>query len=131
MGVREVIETVLREQGLDLDAGFHSWRCAYPDRYAPCTCVADLTTELMRSLVDMPAIDLIDLFTLSPPSAPEQLDVWDDQGRVQVSFSAREASVQLETYGGSVWLDSAEAGRLAMQVWALATRASTSYEPEH
>ena len=38
---------ILLEAGLnDTDSSLHSWRCAYPDRYSPCTCLADLVTDL-------------------------------------------------------------------------------------
>ena len=49
--MRATVIRVLAEHGLSGNDGeFHSWRCAYPDIYGPCTCVADFTEDMMLAL---------------------------------------------------------------------------------
>lgn len=40
----ESLMTVLRDESVD---ELHSWRCAYPDRYGPCSCVAELADAVL------------------------------------------------------------------------------------
>lgn len=41
------IAQILNDNGLaDGHNGFHGWRCAEPDRYGPCTCVAEVAAEI-------------------------------------------------------------------------------------
>lgn len=53
--VGAAIERALRENGLSdqpdkYDSSIHSWRCEHPDRYGPCTCFAELVTDLAAGL---------------------------------------------------------------------------------
>lgn len=40
--------SVLLEHGINGNAqdSIHSWRCDYPERYGPCTCLDDLVADL-------------------------------------------------------------------------------------
>lgn len=43
------LNLTLVENGIEREApdDLHSWRCEYPDRYGPCTCVEDLLNDLV------------------------------------------------------------------------------------
>jgi hypothetical protein len=44
MGERDELVALLLGEGVD---DLHSWRCAYPDRYGACSCVADLAGAIL------------------------------------------------------------------------------------
>lgn len=50
--MRDIIERVLREQGLgDNGASPHGWRCEHPDRYPGyCSCVDDAARAIVDAL---------------------------------------------------------------------------------
>ena len=48
---REQLAEVLIEEGAGPGNSIHSWRCAYPDRYGPCSCVEEATDALLASPV--------------------------------------------------------------------------------
>lgn len=49
-GLAEVVAQVLLDEGGGPGSSLHSWRCEYPDRYGPCTCVAD-TADILADAV--------------------------------------------------------------------------------
>lgn len=53
MSGRDAIEKALAENGVD--SGIHSWRCEYPDRYGPCTCLEELVDDLNAVAGDIAA----------------------------------------------------------------------------
>lgn len=48
------VKKILREYGISdtTNDGPHSWRCEYPERYGECTCLNDLTKDIMTVLDD-------------------------------------------------------------------------------
>lgn len=50
--LRAAITTALAENGVNSRApsGIHSWRCEYPDRYGPCSCLDELVDDLVRAV---------------------------------------------------------------------------------
>jgi hypothetical protein len=44
-----LVALLLSEGAGEPEHGIHGWRCAYPERYGPCDCVAQLATEIKMS----------------------------------------------------------------------------------
>ena len=52
--MREALSNALTENGISEGVdGLHGWRCAHPDRYGPCTCVAELLDDLAAALAPL------------------------------------------------------------------------------
>lgn len=45
-----VVKEFLRYEGGEPGCSMHSWRCEHPDRYGPCTCLEDVSTQLLAAL---------------------------------------------------------------------------------
>jgi hypothetical protein len=41
---------VLNDGGGQPGSGLHSWRCEHPDRYGPCTCVAEVASDVVAAV---------------------------------------------------------------------------------
>lgn len=53
MTLEERITKVLAENGIAGNGGeLHGWRCAYPERYGECDCLATLVAELVVAVRD-------------------------------------------------------------------------------
>lgn len=76
--MKDIIERVLREQGLDDNgASPHGWRCQHPDRFPDyCTCVSDavqaIAAELEAAGYRMTSMEHTALMPLS--SQPRTID---------------------------------------------------------
>lgn len=40
----------LRAEGGDPGSSIHGWRCAYPDRYGPCDCLAESAAGILAAI---------------------------------------------------------------------------------
>ena len=49
------VAEALNEEGAAPGSSLHSWRCEYPDRYGPCTCV-DETARAVLDALDLPGL---------------------------------------------------------------------------
>lgn len=46
-----IISEVIKSEGGAPESSIHSWRCSYPDKYGPCSCVeemAEIIIEVLR-----------------------------------------------------------------------------------
>lgn len=57
----DVIRDVLLDYGASPGGSLHSWRCEHPDRYGPCTCVAEVVAAVVAAIRAMDAETLADL----------------------------------------------------------------------
>lgn len=46
----DALKRVLTEWGMADGGDPHSWRCSHPDRYGPCTCVDEITSDLTAAV---------------------------------------------------------------------------------
>lgn len=46
----QVVMAVLRDEGGDPGSSLHSWRCEYPDRYGPCSCLREAASAVLDAL---------------------------------------------------------------------------------
>jgi hypothetical protein len=49
------VKGTLAEYGISgtSNDGPHTWRCEYPERYGACTCIDDLTKDIVSALNDI------------------------------------------------------------------------------
>ncbi len=52
--IAALAENCIGEPGSDM----HSWRCAYPDRYGPCDCLAETVTDVIAAVRPLIEADL-------------------------------------------------------------------------
>jgi hypothetical protein len=50
MELRDRIKQELVSYGLAEFGELHAWRCRYPDIYGPCTCLDELTDDLVKAV---------------------------------------------------------------------------------
>ena len=50
--VAEALAVEAASQGMGPGSSIHGWRCEYPDRYGPCDCLAEVTTDLATVAVE-------------------------------------------------------------------------------